>query len=311
MKKRAKKLLIGAIGIIILVIIVNYGFLNNMIFVTRYNIHSDKIVNADNSAEIKIVQLTDVHSIRSERQKDRLIGKIKAEEPDLIFIAGDLIDADHYTEQDSLYQQGKITQIEALTVQFMSELTDITEVYYVYGNHEIQLLDDPDNNPFKLDLENAGVHILNNSLETLTVKGCKLNLVGMQDPSTLYKDKKYAYFDSKEETVQAVLDDLLADNASFNKETFTMLIAHRPEYFELFASYDIDLAFTGHTHGGVMILPFIGSLYSRGEGLFPKYGAGIFNQDNFTMIINRGLAYPGIPLRIFDPPEIVVATLSN
>jgi hypothetical protein len=281
-----------------------------MIFVTRYDIHSDKIANTADTA-IKIVQMSDIHAIRSERQKDKLVSKIKDEAPDLIFISGDLVDVDHYSEQDSLYQQGKITQIEALTVQFMSELTDIADVYYVYGNHEIQLLDDPDNNHFKLDLENAGVHILNNSVETLTVKDCELNLVGMQDPSTLYKDKKYAYFDSKEETVQAILDDLLGDNAAFNKGAFTILIAHRPEYFDLFASHDIDLAFTGHTHGGVMIMPFIGSLYSRGEGLFPKYGAGIFTQDDFTMIINRGLAYPGVPLRIFDPPEIVVATLSN
>ncbi len=306
-----KKLLICALAIIIVVLIVNYGFLNRMIFVTRYDIHSDKIANTADTA-IKIVQMSDIHGIRSEQQKDKLVSKIKDEAPDLIFIAGDLVDADRYTEQNELYQQGEITQIEALTVQFLSELTDFAEVYYVYGNHEIRLMDDdPLNNPFKLDLENVGVHILNNSVETLTVKGCELNLVGMQDPATLEEDEKYADLDSKEEIVQAVLDDLLGDNAAFNKEAFTILIAHRPEYFDLFASHDIDLAFTGHTHGGVMILPFIGSLYSRGEGLFPKYGAGIFSQDDFTMIINRGLAYPGVPLRIFDPPEIVVATLSN
>ncbi len=69
--------------------------------------------------------------------------------------------------------------------------------------------------------------------------------------------------------------------------------------------------FSGHAHGGQFRLPFIGGLVAPNQGLFPKYDAGRFNEDNTTMIVSRGVGNSIIPLRINNPPEIVVVELKR
>ena len=191
----------------------------------------------------------------------------------------------------------------------MEDLVNIADVYFVYGNHELVLLDDPVNNEFVVALNKMGIIILNNKLETLKINNTTINLVGVQDPSTLYKDKKYAYIGNNKEKTKTILDDLIVNNDEFNNMNFTILLAHRPEFFDLYSNYDIDMAFTGHTHGGLIRLPIIRGVYSRAEGIFPKYSVGSYSEENFIMIINGGIGYSEIPIRIFNPPEIVVTTL--
>lgn len=295
--------------IIILLILGINIILNNCIVTTRYIIQNNKINNDLNG--YKIVQISDVHSIRNENKKEKIIEKVKKENPNIIFVTGDLVDTDYYSEQNSLYQQGKIKQIEKLTLDFMKELVNIADVYFIYGNHELVLLDDPVNNEFVVALNELGITILNNKLDTIQINNTTINLVGLQDPSTLYKDKKYAYIGNNKEKTKAILDDLITNNDEFNNGNFTILLAHRPEFFDLYSSYDIDIAFTGHTHGGLIRLPIIRGVYSRAEGIFPKYSVGSYNKENTTMIINSGIGYSEIPIRIFNPPEIVVTTLSK
>lgn len=303
-----KKILVSILIIIFLILGINI-ILNNSIVVTRYTIQNDKINNDLN--RYKIVQISDVHSIRNVNKKDKIIEKVKKENPNIIFITGDLVDTDYYTNQNGLYQQGKITQIEKLTLDFMEELAKISDVYYIYGNHELVLLDDPINNEFVVALNKLGINILNNKLETIQINNSQINLVGIQDPSTLYKDEKYAYIgNNNKEKTEAILKNLITNNYEFNNENFTILLAHRPEFFDLYSDYG-DLAFTGHTHGGLIRLPIIRGIYSRAGGFFPDYSVGIYNKEDFTMIINSGIGYAEIPIRIFNSPEIVVTTLSN
>lgn len=304
-----KKILVIILIIILLIIGINI-ILNNCIVTTRYTIQNNKINN--DLSGYKIVQISDVHSIRNENKKEKIIEKVKKEKPNIIFVTGDLIDTDYYSEQNSMYQQEKITQIEKLTLDFMKELVNIADVYFIYGNHELVLLDDPVNNEFVVPLNEMGITILNNKLDTIQINNTSINLVGVQDPSTLYKDKKYAYIgNNNKEKTKAILDDLITNNDEFNNDNFTILLAHRPEFFDLYSNYDIDIAFTGHTHGGLIRLPIIRGAYSRAEGIFPDYSVGRYNKENFTMIINSGIGYSEIPIRIFNPPEIVVTTLSK
>lgn len=290
----------------ILIVLINI-FLNQYYFITEYQINSSKIPN--NFDDYKIIQLTDIHSIRSTNQKDELVNKIKKQNPDIIFITGDLIDAGYYSEQNNKYEAGEVNFPDELTKEFVIELTDITNVYLVYGNHEMMLLDNPENNILKTSLEENGVTILNNMTDEIFIGEESINLVGVQDPATLYKDKKYAYVgDTHKETVEVILNDLFADSID---EKFTILLSHRPEYFDLYTNYPIDLALTGHTHGGVVVLPFIGGIYAHPQGWFPEYVSGMYSKDNFDMIIGRGIGYSQLPIRIFNPPEIVEITLNK
>ncbi len=132
------------------------------------------------------------------------------------------------------------------------------------------------------------------------------------------KDKKYAYVgENNQDKVEQIINDLMLnkkDNSETNnnnnntetnnEELYNIVLSHRPEYFEMYSEYDIDLLLSGHTHGGVVVLPFIGGIYAHPQGWFPKYTSGIYEKDNFKMIIGRGIGYSGIKLRIFNPPEI-------
>ena len=91
--------------------------------------------------------------------------------------------------------------------------------------------------------------------------------------------------------------------------------SHFPENFEKveennYSQYDFDLQLSGHAHGGQFILPFIGPVYSPGQGLFPKYAKGSFGERP-QLIVSRGLGNAEFPLRLFNHPEINVVYLEK
>ncbi len=50
-----------------------------------------------------------------------------------------------------------------------------------------------------------------------------------------------------------------------------------------------DLVLSGHMHGGVLRLPFVGGVVGKGKGeLFPKYTSGIYTENGTEMIVSRG-----------------------
>ena len=68
---------------------------------------------------------------------------------------------------------------------------------------------------------------------------------------------------------------------------------------------------SGHAHGGQMRLPLVGGLYAPGQGIFPQYDAGLYEQDTLLMIVSRGIGNSVFPLRVFNTPEIVAVTLQK
>ncbi len=306
-----RKKILSAIKVILIVfviIIVINIILNKFIFVKEYKIESKTL--PENFKNYKIVQITDVHSIRSKVQMEKIMNKVKAQNPNLICVTGDLIDAGFYSEQNDLYNTKEISKIENLTVEFMENLANCADTYYIYGNHEMMLLDDPENNKFKVDLENIGIKILNNKIDVLNINGERINLIGVQDPATLYKDEKYSKIKgSNKEKVEIILNNLFLELPKEND--FTILLSHRPEYFDLYSKYNIDLALTGHTHGGIAKLPVINGIYAHPQGWFPEYSYGIYKTNDLSMIISGGIGYSQLPIRIFNPPEINVILLER
>ena len=73
---------------------------------------------------------------------------------------------------------------------------------------------------------------------------------------------------------------------------------------------NIDLVLSGHAHGGQFRLPFLGGVIAPNQGLFPKYDAGIYTENGTTMIVSRGIGNSIIPVRINNPPEIVIIELN-
>ena len=97
-----------------------------------------------------------------------------------------------------------------------------------------------------------------------------------------------------------------------NKEYYTILLSHRPEWIETYQKYAFDLVLCGHAHGGQWRTPFLlNGLYAPHQGLFPKYAGGRYDYATGTMIVSRGLARESTPVpRIFNRPELVVVELN-
>ena len=85
---------------------------------------------------------------------------------------------------------------------------------------------------------------------------------------------------------------------------------HRPEHFNVYQNKNIDLVLSGHAHGGQFRLPLGGGVIAPGQGLLPKYDAGAYTENGTTMIVSRGIGNSIIPVRINNPPEIVIIELN-
>lgn len=273
---------------------------NRQIYITEYEIVDEKIPTAFDG--YRIVQVTDVHSIRNMEQSDLLYTKIVAERPDAVVITGDLLDSTYYTEENNALKSGLSEKMAGQdTVDFIKRLTEKYHVYFVYGNHEMVLLDDVDNNPFKLAMEEIGVIFLNNDGVKITKDNESIYMLGIQDPSTLYKDSDYAEYNTHPERIHAMMKCITALK---EEDLYTVVLSHRPEYFNEYTKYDVDLILTGHAHGGQVRVPGIGGLYAPGQGWFPEYTEGFWTQEDTTMVIGRGIGNSVEVPRIFNPPEI-------
>ena len=303
--KRIINIIFTILMVLIVVLLIN-GIVNKGIYISYIDTKHNNI--PESLVGYKILQITDVHSIRSTEQLEKYVKKIEKENPNVIFITGDLIDAEYYVSENDRYNNKEVGLPDIFTIDFCKELTEIAKVYYVYGNHEMMLLDDPENNVFKTKLESLGVTILNNKEEIITLGKESFRLIGLQDPATLYKDKKYAFIgESNKERMDSILHDLFLDK---DENLFTICLSHRPEYFDLYQKYPIDVVFTGHAHGGIARLPFIGGVYAHAQGWFPKYSEGLhIDNDRLNMICGRGIGNSTINFRFMNPPEIVVTTL--
>lgn len=232
----------------------------------------------------KIAQVSDLHNAEFGENNARLLKLLSKNEPDIIVITGDLIDAQH-------------TNID-IVLNFVKEAIQIAPVYYVTGNHEASL---SQYDRLKDGLELVGVSVLDDRAVELERDGEKITLIGLSDPDFTIKSDVF-------EEVPAMVSTKLKDLIS-NKSGYTILLSHRPELFQSYADCNVDLVFSGHAHGGQFRLPLIGGLIAPNQGLFPKYDAGLYSDQNTNMIVSRGIGNSIIPFRFNNRPEIVLVEL--
>ena len=155
------------------------------------------------------------------------------------------------------------------------------------GNHEKLSRSYED---FLLEMEKTGV--INLSGRTVTLEN-GVTLTGAQEAGFIGREN-YA--------------DYVASLAP-QTDGYHILIAHRPEFIEAYAAAGFDLAICGHAHGGQIRLPFIGGLYAPGQGRLPRYTAGLYDEDDMTMLVSRGLGNSVFPFRVNNRPEVAALTI--
>ena len=283
MKKWNKKnwLCVAAICLVVISAWIVLG--NTNLEITEYYVTSSKIPDSFDGFEI--AQVSDLHNAEFGEGNSDLLALLSEVEPHVIVLTGDLIDSRH-TDMD-------------IALDFAGKAVLIAPVYYVTGNHEARV---PEYEQLKTGLTDLGVTVLENQKVQITKDGESITLMGIQDPSFR---TDYLFGDAKSVSSQAITS---LQNES---DGFTVLLSHRPELFDLYVDTGVDLVFSGHAHGGQFRLPVVGGLVAPNQGFFPKYDAGQFIEENTTMIVSRGVGNSIIPLRINNPPEIVVVELER
>jgi predicted MPP superfamily phosphohydrolase len=138
-------------------------------------------------------------------------------------------------------------------------------------------------------LEGAGIPVLSNTATRLRRRGEPIWLVGTDDPATNHADLGRAL-------------------ARVPKGAFRLVLSHSPDVAWSFPEDGVDLALTGHTHGGQICLPG-GQAIVASTSLGTDFAGGVFRWRGATLLVNRGLGVVSVPLRTFCPPEIAHLTL--
>jgi predicted MPP superfamily phosphohydrolase len=171
---------------------------------------------------------------------------------------------------------------------------------------------------YKDSLQELGIIILDDEQALIKVNEGRLSLKisGLSlEPKYYRKFKNNADRNATNNSLsekQLPVNEYLDNNIDqVNDKEFNLLIAHSPIYFDDYVKWGADLTVSGHIHGGMIRLPFLGGLLSPQVSIFPKFDFGRFTKDGKDMIISRGLGSHSIMLRIFNPPELVVIQLQN
>ena len=165
---------------------------------------------------IKLVMMSDLHLGYHNRREElhRWIDMINAEQPDLVLIAGDIIDGSmRPLKEQKMYEE--FQRIKA-------------PVYACLGNHEYYS-GEPGAQQFYQD---AGIHLLQDSVAVIG----DLCIIGRDDRTNIHRKS---------------LGKIIAENTSLiSHSSFLILLDHQPYHLEQAERQHIDFQFSGHTHHG-------------------------------------------------------------
>lgn len=230
---------------------------------------------------LRVVQISDIHMggwMNPERLQ-RVVDLVLAQKPDVLLITGDFLigyDFDH-TAQQALQE----------LVEGLAPLAASVPTFAVLGNHDYWV------NPEAVRgmLRSIGATDLTNGVFTLSRDDQHLHLCGVDD-----------VWDG-----EVRLHDVMAQ---LNGDGAAILLAHEPDFADTSAETGrFDLQLSGHTHGGQIVLPFIGA--PRLPYLGRKYPSGLYKVGEMFQYTNRGVGMARLPIRINCPPEITLFVLDS
>jgi len=263
-----------------------------------YTIHTQKlkIPNLPNAFKgLKIVQISDIHSgsFISEEPLEKAIKMIEEQQPDIIFFTGDLVN--------------EITE-EALP--FMDTLKKITApmgVFSILGNHDygdyFYQKGDIEGREHNYTLmkavhEKLGWNLLLNENHIIEKDDERLAIIGVENWGSELRFQKYGDIDKAK---KGCLDN-----------DVKLLLSHDPSHWDAHVipnHPDIDVTFSGHTHGMQFGIEIPGFKWSPSQYIYKNW-AGLYSEKQQQLYVNRGLGFLGYPGRVGILPEITVFELA-
>lgn len=287
-KTNLKKITISILAFAIVITIAATIFSNVCIKISEYHIDLAKL-----SGSARVVVISDLHGKEYGKDNKRLLAKIREQNPDAIFVVGDMLD-----DNDAENNFSKTTKL-------LTDLLDIAPVYFSYGNQEKEYSGNSIDT-FVNTIKENGVIVLDDSFVDCEINGQKIRIGGTMGHAFPF-GRTMEEFESSDEYI--FLKDMEKTDAP------TIVLAHMPDTFIFNGAHNywshIDLVVSGHTHGGVIRLPFAGGLYSPMQGLFPEYDYGFYMLgEKMRIVITSGLSGYKLVPRFLNLPEICVLNLT-
>lgn len=236
---------------------------------------------------LRLVQLTDIHHgpwIPIEHVH-AIVDAANALAPDLILLTGD------YVHRSAAY----ITPV----VNALSRLRATVGILGVLGNHDWW-----ENGPHtQREFARVGIPLIDNTRRFVT------------------RSRRLVERPTDECLCIAGVGDLYADQQHFEDALGELpgsmprlLLSHNPDVAEsrdlLFGEYRVDLMLSGHTHGGQVYIPALGTPFVPSE-FGQKYAHGLVDGPACPVFISRGLGHSVLPIRIGVRPEMAVIELAS
>lgn len=247
-------------------------------------------LKTDTSVPFKVTVLSDLHFSRFGKENCRLISRVKNTQPDVILLAGDFFDFHHGKSNSDNVRK------------LLLSLNEIADVYMTPGNHDMRYNVLTGENCLEYAAL-CGVKVLDGEYEDIEIKGQNVRIGGIFDHSVYLEDYGERWYESD---VYKYLKDFE------NTDSVKLLMMHRPNTF-IYTDDDwnIDAVFSGHDHGGIWQIPFIGGVYAPEQGFFPEYDKGEYDFGKMKMFLSAGLEGYYIVPRLFNRPEILEISVTS
>lgn len=241
---------------------------------------------------LRILHLSDIHFAYPDRKLASFFDGLAELNPDLVVLTGDIIDC-----RDGVYEAEKQ----------LSKLKSKHGIFAVMGNHDYydyQLYDclfhnfQGQRHPLKRNgtlklravYKKLKIKELRNESHHLNLNGQRVGIHGVDDPVTGHAD-------------------LTRIRPEKGAGVVNILLSHCLDVLFGLSDHEIDICFSGHTHGGQICLPGWGAIITHSRA-GRKYAAGIHKFMDIHCCVSRGLGSSRfMRVRFFSRPEAVLLTL--
>lgn len=216
---------------------------------------------------LRIVQISDIHHglFLPKEWLSEAVRQANRLNPDVIALTGDFI----------TYSRRNIES----AAEILGRLRARYGVYAVLGNHDFRV----DADAVTLALRRQRIEVLRNRHVTLWFSGESVYLAGVDD---------YGYGADLRRAMRGV-----------PRDAASILLAHNPRLIGLASRNGVSLVLSGHTHGGQVNLPLLGTVYGRSPERL-RYKIGWDRMGTTQIYVSRGIGTIVLPWRLRCPAEI-------
>jgi len=229
---------------------------------------------------LRIAVISDIHvggSFIDDKKLRSIVDRTNQLQPDIIILLGDYMSSNGWIRR----------RVEPeVFAPILKNFSAPLGTYSVLGNHDSWY----DGQKVRVGLEQNGIKVLENEVVQINTRGTSFWLVGLADLWTR--------------------PQLIPETLAKVPEGQTVIaLTHNPDIFPRLPAR-VPLLLAGHTHGGQVRFPLIGSVVESSR-FGERYERGHVFENNHHLFVTTGIGTSIMPVRFGVPPEIVLLTLKS